>query len=287
MIKQHQYFDINDKVIIERILYQPPLSKHTPMPDEACLMYNLSGATKVYSPMQNEVIGEEECVLLKCGQYFTSTLNSEKNEDFETVVVHFYPDILQAVFANNLPNYIPEAEEVSDSSKAINRVRVNKFLRNYIDSILLLFENPSLVTEELILLKVREVILMLLNTKSEEAEKIKKILSNLFSPTKVSLKKVVDAHAYDNLALEQLAKLCNMSLSNFKRRFFDLFGESPAAYIRKKKLEKAAHLLKSSNMPIASICYETGFSDTSNFTKTFRSHFKSTPSKYRNKYSLK
>ena len=286
MVKSHQHFDIDNKIIIEKVIVQHPLKKATPMSDEACLMYNISGKSEIYGSTQKETIAEKECVLLKCGQYFTATTPSEKEEPIEAVAIHFYPAILKMVFADDLSKYIPTELNKAVPSKAINRLKVTELLSSYIDSILFLFDNPSMVTKELILLKVKEVILLLLNTNSNEAVKIQQILSNLFAPSKVSLKKVIDTHSYDNLTLDQLAMLSNMSLSTFKRKFVEFFDENPATYIRKKKLEKAAQMLKSSENSIAIVCYESGFSDTSNFTKTFRSHFKCTPSEYRQMHKM-
>ncbi len=281
MVKEYEYFDIKNKVIIERLMFTPPLHKDSSMQDEACLIYNIAGKTEIYSPLQKETMETNECVLLKCGQYFSTTVDKDKSELLDVVGIHFHPDILEMAFADELPKYIPQEADLSEEVLAINKLKVSQFLKNYIDSILFLFQNPSLVTEQLILLKIKEVILILLNTKSDEGNKVRKILSNLFSPDKVSLKKIIDAHCYDNLTLEQLALLCNMSLSTFKRRFTEFFGENPATHIRNRKLEKAAHLLQNSDLSIASICYDVGFTDTSNFSKAFKHHFNLSPSQYR------
>ena len=162
---------------------------------------------------------------------------------------------------------------------------MDTILQNYIQGVLFLFENPTLVTDDLIALKLKELLLLLLNTSSEEAEKIRGIISDIFNPTQASFKEVIQAHCYNNVTTQQLAFLCNMSLSTFKRRFLETYQESPATYIRKKKLEKAAQLLKASKDSISSICYDVGFSDTSNFTKIFTAHFQTTPSKYRSQFS--
>ncbi|MEM9361353.1 MAG: AraC family transcriptional regulator [Bacteroidota bacterium] len=286
MIESHQHFDINNKIIIEKVIVRHPMRRPSPLSDEACLMYNLTGKSNIYAPEQKETVSAKECVLLKCGQYFTATAPSEQEEPIEAVAVHFYPAILKMAFQDDLSKYIPTQVEEEAPTRAINRVNVDKLLKGYIDSILFLFEYPSMVTEELILLKVKEAILLLLNTDSDEADKIRQILSNLFSPSRVSLRKVVDAHIYDNLTLEELATLCNMSLSTFKRKFQGHFGESPAGYVRKKKLEKAALMLKKTEEPVSVICYESGFSDTSNFTKTFKGQFSCTPLEYRKLHKL-
>ncbi|MEM8507259.1 MAG: AraC family transcriptional regulator [Bacteroidota bacterium] len=268
------------------MIVRHPVRRPSPLSDEACLMYNIRGKSNIYAPEQKETISAKECVLLKCGQYFTATVPSEEEEPIEAVAVHFYPAILKMAFADDLSKYIPEQVKREVPAVAINRVNVDVLLWGYIDSILFLFEYPSMVTDELILLKVKEVILLLLNTDSREATKIQQILSNLFSPTRVSLRRVVDAHIYDNLTLEELASLCNMSLSTFKRKFQGHFNESPAGYIRRKKLEKASRMLRNTEESVAVICYESGFSDTSNFTKTFKGWFSCTPMEYRQLHKL-
>jgi len=222
---------------------------------------------------------------MKCGQYFTSMIEIEESTPSEVVVVHFYPEVLKKVFIDDFPHLFSAKTNAAFLSKSINRVAVDKVLKNYIDSLLFFFENPSLVTEDLVSLKLKEIILLLLNTNSKEAEKIKLILSDLFNPTQASMKEIVEHHLYNNLTIEQLASLCSLSLSTFKRRFVELFEDTPAAYIRKKKLEKAAQLLRNSDAAIASICYDVGFSDTSNFSKTFSAYFKCTPSKFRQENS--
>jgi len=268
-------------MILEKFVYQPPLKKDTSMYNEACLMYNITGQVDLYSPAQKETLHDNECILMKCGQYFTSASKATPDTPSEVVAIHFFPDVLKWAFADQLPGYLSVNNTCLSTQKAISRVTADEVLKNYIHNLLFFFAHPSLVNDELVLLKVKEIILLLLNTHSREAEKIKAILSDLFNPTHISLKEIIDAHCYDNLTIEQLASLSNMSLSTFKRRFGELFGENPATYIRQKKLNKAAQLLQNSSTSIASICYDVGFSDTSNFTKTFQTYFKVTPSEYR------
>lgn len=280
MIVSHQHFDLNGKIVLERIVFKTPFVANREMQDEACLLYNIKGNVKLYSALDKEMLSKNECVIMKCGQYFTTHPPNFNQVPSDVVAVHFYPDVLKLAFENNLPDYFLDASTAKNRPE-INRIVVDTILQNYIQSLLFFFENPALVTDELVALKVKEVILLLLNTSSKRAEKIKAILGDIFNPTEASFKEIIKAHCYDNLTTEQFALLCNMSISTFKRRFGETFGENPASYIRKRKLEKAARLIKNTSESIASICYDTGFSDTSNFTKIFRAHFECTPKMYR------
>jgi len=103
----------------------------------------------------------------------------------------------------------------------------------------------------------------------------------LFSPTTYSFTQIIDAHIFSDLSTEDLAQLTNLSLSSFKREFKRVYNDSPANYIRNKKLEKAAELLVISPERITDIAYDTGFNDLAHFSKCFQEKFGTSPSGYR------
>lgn len=51
---------------------------------------------------------------------------------------------------------------------------------------------------------------------------------------------------------------------------FSAHGTTPSDFIRKKRVERAAHLLKSSDMKVTEIAMESGFSDVTHFGRSFR-----------------
>ncbi|MEL6560833.1 MAG: AraC family transcriptional regulator [Bacteroidota bacterium] len=280
MIVSHQHFDLNGKIVLERVIFQTPFVVNREMQDEACLLYNIRGDSHLYSALDKQILTDNECAIMKCGHYFTTHPAKDQQRNSEVIAVHFYPEILKTAFDGNLPKFFSSPPPPKDNHQ-ISTIQVNAILDNYIQSLLFLFENPTLITDELIALKVKEVILLLLNTNSKEAEKIKTIFSDIFNPVEVSFKEIINKHLFDNLTVEHLAMLCNMSISTFKRQFKKVFDENPATYIRHKRVEKAASMLRSSNESISKISYTVGFSDTSNFTKIFKSQFGRSPKDYR------
>ena len=56
---------------------------------------------------------------------------------------------------------------------------------------------------------------------------------------------------------------------------------------RNKKLEKAAELIRLSNNPISTVCFDVGFNNTSHFTRLFQSKYKISPKHYRLKHLVK
>ena len=136
-----------------------------------------------------------------------------------------------------------------------------------------------MVSEELLKLKLKEIILLL--AKTDNAAAIRDLLSRLFNKADIDFKQVIEANIYNNLSLDELALLCNMSLSTFKREFDKNYDSSPAKYIRKRKLAKAAELLKNTNNRISDVAYDCGFSDLSHFSKSFQKAYQLSPTDYR------
>ena len=82
----------------------------------------------------------------------------------------------------------------------------------------------------------------------------------------------------------ELARVCEMSVSNFRRVFKLETGLSPKAYITKARMDYAEYLLKNTNMTITEIAAKLGYNAVCGFNKIFSSVFKMSPSSYRKKY---
>jgi len=81
--------------------------------------------------------------------------------------------------------------------------------------------------------------------------------------------------------LEELASLADMSLLRFLRSFTHATGSTPHAYITERRLQKARHLLKNSNLSIADIAADCGFSHQSHLGTHFKSGLGVSPLQYR------
>lgn len=80
--------------------------------------------------------------------------------------------------------------------------------------------------------------------------------------------------------VDQLSSDMNMSRVGLYKRVLALTGRSPLEYIRYYRLLKAQPLLLKSQMTIAEIAYEVGFSNPKQFSKYFKQEFGILPSTY-------
>jgi AraC-like DNA-binding protein len=91
----------------------------------------------------------------------------------------------------------------------------------------------------------------------------------------------VEAQMNRRRTVSELARATGKSLSTFKRRFRELTGHSPAAWIRDRRLERARILLQTTDRSVTDVALEVGFTSVSHFVHAFRRHFRVTPQRGR------
>lgn len=84
-----------------------------------------------------------------------------------------------------------------------------------------------------------------------------------------------------DLNVEELASEMGLGRSQFYRKIKSLTNYSPVELLRRLRLSRANHLLKTSEKTISEISYEVGFSTPAYFTKCYRDTFGITPSEAR------
>ncbi|WP_430966997.1 helix-turn-helix domain-containing protein [Spongiimicrobium sp. 2-473A-2-J] len=276
MILDFQKIELLDKTVFKRIKFKPPISGAEIMESEACMLYAVNGTSDVYGSDKTSTISTDECVLMKCGNFISKWKVTEEVNPYEAITIHFFPDVLKFIFENSIPEYLQYP--INNHHRVFQKIQKNVILKSYIDGLLVYFDNPKLFNTDTIKLKLRELIAILYQLDSEE---VREILSDMFNPHQVEFKKVVTAHVFHNLSMEEFATLMNLSVSTFRRKFKEIYNSSPGQYIIGTKLERAAQLLSSTNQRVSDVCYECGFGDLSNFTKTFSRKYGVSPSEYR------
>ena len=81
--------------------------------------------------------------------------------------------------------------------------------------------------------------------------------------------------------IDELATTVHVSRSTLVRRFNDLVGEPPAAYLTRWRMELAARLLRESNQPVGRIAHRIGYTSEFAFSRAFSKHRGEPPSHYR------
>ena len=81
--------------------------------------------------------------------------------------------------------------------------------------------------------------------------------------------------------LEKMAKKVGMSRAAFAKRFKELVGEPMFEYLTMLRVQRAKDILRESNLPLYEVASRVGYASDLAFTKTFKKHTGTTPTRYR------
>lgn len=93
------------------------------------------------------------------------------------------------------------------------------------------------------------------------------------------------AHLEGNIALQEVAAACDLSLSHFTRAFKKTFRKPPYKWLTERRVDKARDLMTNSRLPLADIAIQCGFPDQSALNHFFKRIYGVTPGIWRRRTS--
>jgi transcriptional regulator GlxA family with amidase domain len=91
----------------------------------------------------------------------------------------------------------------------------------------------------------------------------------------------MDAASHEAWPVERLASVSRVSEAHFARSFKQAFGLPPHRYLLTRRIERAAALLRDTDLPITEIAFQTGWSSLGTFGRTFHDIAGESPSAVR------
>jgi len=102
------------------------------------------------------------------------------------------------------------------------------------------------------------------------------------SPTQCRrLTQYIQDNLNQDITLADLARVAELSVYHFTRKFRSQYGSPPHAYVMRKRIERAMHQLANSTIPLKAVAANSGFADQSHMTRLFRKLLHATPAEYR------
>lgn len=228
------------------------------------LVYYMRGGHKVQDENAAEYTARESQLLyLPFGSRYTSNLLEDGTEYYE-IDFSLYQDGKQVSLMDRVRvlsrassvKYFNEIKEIYDLSvrKSPNyqMVIMSKLLG--LCSVLL---NENLITVE----------------KNEGFEKIRRSISYILE------------HFDESITVEDLARISYMSVSTLEKNFRLCFGETPAEYMNRIRMEYAKTLLQG-GFGVSEVAQRVGFSNRNYFTNVFKKYTGTTPGKYRDELTV-
>jgi AraC family transcriptional regulator len=97
----------------------------------------------------------------------------------------------------------------------------------------------------------------------------------------VRVRAFIDENLHRTIRVKDLGAVAQRSAAHFSRSFKQVFGESPYAYVVRRRLERACHLMITSSASLSEIARSAGFSSQAHLCRLFRQALGQSPSSWR------
>ena len=222
------------------------------------------GTKQVHFADTSVIVNKEQSLLIKKGNLLWTELLDKENIYY--CKLFFFSE-------NKLREFLDKHGTInfSDTDEIPYFIIENDhYISSYLNSIAIIDLMNPLYTGNLLLLKFEEIMLYLL---AKYGQKFELYLLSLISKETSSFKKIIESNVYSNLKLEEIAFLCNMSLSTFKRVFKAEYKESPGKWFQDNRLLKAKEILEKGELKASEIYLDFGYGNLSNFSIAFKNKF--------------
>jgi len=221
-------------------------------------------------------IKDDEFHFLSSGNCLASVELSNKKV-FKSILIYFTNKVLADFYLKYI-KLIEARRPPTIRHESYVGFKKDTFTENFIVSLKLLCSSNKSLSLEMRSLKFEELMLYLLEKYPE------KILSFQTSDRKdlsdFQIRKAVETNLTSRITIQELAFLCNLSLSTFKRKFEKMYGDSPIRWILQKRMEIAKDLLQHHHQKPSEVYHKVGYENHSSFTKSFRQIYGLTPKNF-------
>jgi len=223
-------------------------------------------------------VNDNEFHFLSSGNCLAS-MNLSPKKSFSSVMIFFTNKVL-ADFLIRYEKRIREAKKkIKVTSEPYLSIAKDDFIRNYINSLILLGNDASADMKRL---KFEELMLHVLNIHPEQLLSFQ--IKEHHQLEDLQIRQAIENNVASSITVEELAFLCNMSLSTFKRKFQKLYNTSPNKYILRRRMEIAKDLLLYDREKPSEVYHKVGYENHSSFSESFKNVFGLTPKDFQSQH---
>lgn len=232
------------------------------------ISFLIEGVKDVYFENSSLTIDSSKFIIMRSGNCLMTEKLSDLN-NYRSVLLFFSNDILLKFirkFGLNKTDAI--------SCRSVYDFKCDEFVKRFIDSLLDVSELSVNIKHNLLEVKFEEIMLYLIDKYGAD------FLYSLIPDNSNAVQKfhsTIENNQLNKLTLRELAFLCNMSVSSFKREFEKYYSESPIKWFQNKRLEYAYYLLHQEQKSPSDIYYEVGYENLSSFIQAYKAKYGVTP----------
>jgi AraC-like DNA-binding protein len=222
-------------------------------------------------------VDSNQFLLLSSGNCLMSEKIAAPEGRFRSILLFFDNKLLIDFFIRH-PQVATQTSIKKNSETPFLMFEKDVFLINFIESLGFMLASNRPLSYEMQKLKLEELMLYLSDRYPEKIQELRNL--GYQADEDLLIRQVITGNIDNAVTVEELAFLCHMSLSTFKRRFFKIYNTSPNKWLLEKRMEKAAQLLKQGNIKASEMYFDLGYENLSSFIQSFKQIHGLTPKQY-------
>lgn len=133
---------------------------------------------------------------------------------------------------------------------------------------------------------VAKNLLLFLRRSGRQAQFSESLRQQASEPAELNgLTSFVLEHLHESLPVARIARGLGTSVRSLTRACREKLGESPAAFVRRQRVEHARQLLEQTSLPLPTIARRAGLGNASTLHRAFSRAFQLTPAEYRARFA--
>lgn len=232
------------------------------------ISFLIEGTKEVFFDNHVLSVNNSRFIIVKSGNCIMTEKLSEKR-DYQSVLLFFTNETVLKFIRKFELN-----KNKSTTYESVYSFDYNEFIKRYVYSLLDISKLSKSIQKKLLDVKFEEIMLYLSATYGTD------FLYSLITTSSDYTQKfirTIESNQLSKLTLKELAFLCDMSVSTFKREFEKHYAESPIKWFQNKRLEHAHYLLNQEQKNSSEVYLEAGYENLSSFIQAYKSKYGATP----------
>ena len=255
---------------------QRPAARTRVMLPQHMFTFLLEGEKTVHFAGAQVTVKPTGFVLLAAGNCLMSEKVAAQDADYHSILLLFDQQLLTDFFSRHAA-WLGRPQKQA-ASQPLLLFEKDEFLVNFTCSLDCLLRSATPPNYALQQVKLEELLLYLAVHYPGQIQQLRGM--GYEASDELLVRQAVTSHIGSPITVEELAFLCNMSLSTFKRRFARLYGTSPNRWLLEKRMDRAAKLLRQDDRKVSEIYDELGYENPSSFIQSFKQIYGVTPKQY-------
>lgn len=245
------------------------ISKQQVVLNQHAFSFLRAGKKEVYFDNSTQLISNDSFLIMKSGHCLMTEKLSVSAGKYESVLLFFSNDFLAQFLSEQNLN---SDERINTHS--VNAVQYDEYINHFVEGVVQLEQSNLANKRALLENKCAEILLYLID---KIGIRFFQGLLNNTADEVLRFKQIMETNKLNKLRLKELAFLCNMSISTFKRTFDKYYGESPVKWFINKRLDHAHHLIHHEQKRPSDVYFEVGYENLSSFIQAYKLKFGKTP----------